>query len=207
MARKLGLRVRDVLGAAARQADAGGLAAVTLASVAAELGVRAPSLYAHVDGLDGLRRELALDGAGAMAAALGAAAAGRTGLDALTAIADAYRTFAGRHPGWYAAAQRAVRPGEDDALYAALAAVARPAMAALGEAGVGAEERVHLTRAFRAALHGFVVLEQGGGFGMPDSVDVSFRRLVALLLDGVRAAVPPTHHPRPDPPCTPGATR
>jgi hypothetical protein len=47
--------------------------------VAAELGVRAPSLYAHVDGLDGLRRGLALDGAAAMAAAFREAAAAAPG--------------------------------------------------------------------------------------------------------------------------------
>ena len=37
-----------------------GIDAVTLASVAAALGVRSPSLYNHIAGLDGLRRELAL---------------------------------------------------------------------------------------------------------------------------------------------------
>ena len=188
MARKLGLDATDVLGAAMRLADTHGLGAVTLAAVAAELGVRAPSLYAHVDGLDGLRRGLALDGAAAVAAAFREAAAGHAGLDALAALADAYRSFATRHPGWYAAAQRAVRPGEDDALYQALAAVVQPVMSALDETGVAPADRVHLVRAVRAALHGFVALEQAGGFGMPESVDTSFHRLVALLLAGVRDA-------------------
>ena len=50
MARKVGIRVDDVVEAAATVADAEGLEAVTLARVAAVLGVRSPSLYAHVDG-------------------------------------------------------------------------------------------------------------------------------------------------------------
>lgn len=195
MARKAGLERKDVLEAAAQIADAEGLDAVTLVSVANRLGIRAPSLYAHVEGLDGLRRQLALHAAGAMADALERAADERDGRDALRAIAHAYRTFARRHPGRYAAAQRAVRPGEDDELYAALAAVARPAIEALGHAGVPAAERVHLTRAFRAALHGFVSLEQVGGFGMPESVDESFRRFVDLLLAGVKETSAPDGGP------------
>jgi AcrR family transcriptional regulator len=187
VARKLGLAAEDVVDAAAAIADVEGLDAVTLARVAERLGVRSPSLYAHVPGLDGLRRELALRAAGALAAHLEAATRALTGLAALAAVAHAYRRFAGEHPGWYAAAQRAVRPGEDDALYEALAACAVPALRALGEAGVAATERVHLVRGFRAALHGFVALEQAGGFGMPESVDESWTRLVALLVDGVRA--------------------
>jgi len=191
MARKLGVAPDDVVAAAARIADTDGLDAVTLASVAAALGVRPPSLYAHVDGLDGLRRRLALHAAAAMAEQLEGAAAGRTGLDALQAIAHAYRDFAHAHPGWYAAAQRAVRPGEDDELYQALATAAMPAIRAMADTGLDGDDAIHLTRAFRAALHGFVSLERVGGFGMPASIDESFRRFVDLLLAGVRDASTP----------------
>jgi hypothetical protein len=103
-------------------------------------------------------------------------------------LAHAYRRFARAHPGLYNAAQRAVAPGEDEELYRALAAAGTPAFGALAEAGVGAAERVHLTRALRSALHGFVVLEQLGGFGMPESVEESFGRLVELLVAGARGA-------------------
>lgn len=110
------------------------------------------------------------------------------GREALREIAYAYRRFAREHPGLYAAAQRAVKPGEDDELYRALAAAVTPVFQALAEEGVGPEERVHLTRAIRSALHGFVVLEQLGGFGMPESVEESFDRLVGLLLAGLDKA-------------------
>lgn len=188
MARKRGLGGGDVVEAAAEIADRGGLEAVTLASVAARLGIRSPSLYAHVESLDGLRRRLALRAAGELGGALRGAAEGRAGIEALREVARAYRRFAREHPGWYEAAQRAVRPGEDDELYAALAEAAMPAIRALAESGVAEGERVHLARAFRAALHGFVALERVGGFGMPESVDESFERLVGLLVAGVREA-------------------
>jgi len=186
MARKRGLTRHDVVTAAAAIANTGGLDSVTLAAVAAKLGVRSPSLYAHVDGLDSLRRRLALRAASEMATALEDAARGREGVDALRSLAWGYRNFAGASPGLYEAAQRAVHPGEDDELYDALARAALPVLTALAQAGVSPGDRVHVTRAFRSALHGFVQLERASGFGMPESVDESFDRLVELLLAGVR---------------------
>jgi AcrR family transcriptional regulator len=188
MARKRGITVEDVIEAAAEVADSEGLDGVTLAAVAKRVGVRSPSLYAHVDGLDGLRRLLALRAAGEMERALHRAGHGSQGDEALRILAHAYRRFARRRPGLYSAAQRAVRPGEDDELYAALAAAAEPVIGALRQAGVPSGELIHMARAIRSALHGFVELEEASGFGMPQSVEESFERLVELLLSGVRAA-------------------
>jgi AcrR family transcriptional regulator len=186
VARKRGLTHGGVVGAAVQIADAEGLDAVTLAAVAARLGIRSPSLYAHVAGLPGLRRELALAAAAAMAESFSAAMAGHTGAGALRVLAEAYRDFARRHPGLYDAAQQAVRPGADDELYRALAAVVAPVFRSLAEVGAAATDQVHLTRVIRSALHGFVVLERSGGFGMPESIDESYRRMVEVLISAVR---------------------
>jgi AcrR family transcriptional regulator len=186
VARKRGLTVEDVAGAAAAIADAEGLDGLTLAAVAARVGVRSPSLYAHVDGLDGLRRLLALRAAAEMGAAFRDATREVEGLEALRALAHAYRRFARARPGLYGAAQRAARPDEDPELYAALAAVVVPVVAALAAAGVAAHQRIHLTRAIRSTLHGFVELEREAGFGMPESVDESFDLVVDLIVSGVR---------------------
>jgi len=188
MARKLGVTLQDVVDAAEEVADQEGLEALTLSAVARKVGVRSPSLYAHVDGLSGLRRDLALRAARELEGALAEAVQGRTGVEALRSLARAYRTFARNRPGLYAAAQRAVRPGEDDELYEALAAAVAPAVGALAEAGVRRDDLIHLTRGIRSALHGFVELERASGFGMPESVDESFDRLVDLLVTGVEGA-------------------
>src|SRR5204863_8542685 len=71
---RAGLSAEAVVDAAAQLADREGLEAVTLARLAADAGVRPPSLYAHVDGLDDLRRRLAIRGARELAAALREAA-------------------------------------------------------------------------------------------------------------------------------------
>ena len=55
-----------VVEAAARHVNTYGFAALTLAPIAAELGIKIPSLYNHVDGLDALQAALAGFGAQAL---------------------------------------------------------------------------------------------------------------------------------------------
>jgi AcrR family transcriptional regulator len=57
-----GLDRAQVIEAAATLADRDGLESVTLGRLAGELGVRPPSLYNHVDGLDGVLRGWDLEG-------------------------------------------------------------------------------------------------------------------------------------------------
>jgi AcrR family transcriptional regulator len=184
---RVGLDSAAVTAAAARLADADGLQAVTLARLAAGLGVRAPSLYAHVAGLDDLRRRIGVRGARELAAVLSAAAAGRARGDALRAIADAYRGYAASHRGSYAALQLLADPTDPGAA-AAARAVVEVVVAALRGYGVEGDDAIHAVRAIRAALHGFVSLEADGGFGIPLSLDETYARLVALLDRGLEAA-------------------
>ena len=181
---RAGLNTDGVVAAAARLVDAEGLEALSLAGLAAELGIRPPSLYAHVEGLADLRRRLAIRGLRELAAVLQAAAAGRARGDALRAVADAYRAYALEHPGTYAALQRA--PGADDTeAQAAARQVVEVVLAVLRGYGPEGDAAIHATRAVRAALHGFVALEAAGGFGMPLDIDESFDGLVALLDAGL----------------------
>ena len=101
-----GLDRQQVVDAACALADREGLGAVTLGRLAADLGVRPPSLYNHVEGLDGVLRGIALQAIGELGGALQTAAVGRSGPEALQATAAAMRDFARAHPGGYTAAQR-----------------------------------------------------------------------------------------------------
>jgi AcrR family transcriptional regulator len=185
---RAGLDTEAVVAAAARVADAEGLDAVTLARLAAGLGIKAPSLYAHVGGLGDLHRRLGARGARELAAVLQAAAAGRARRDALETIANAYRAYAREHPGTYAALQppRGVEADGEEAA-AAQAAVVDVVLAVLRGYGLEGDEAIHAARTLRAALHGFVSLEAEGGFGIPLSLDESFSRLVDVLDRGLAA--------------------
>jgi len=111
---RAGLTAELVIDAAAGLADAEGLEAVTLARLAARLGVRPPSLYKHVDGLDSVRRALAVRGVHEANARLQRATIGKARDEALFALAHAYWRFAREHPGLYAASLRAPAAGEKD---------------------------------------------------------------------------------------------
>ncbi len=181
---RAGLDTEAVVAAAAELADEHGLAAVTLARLAARLGVRSPSLYVHVAGLEDLRRRLGARGARELAAAVVAAAAGRARVDALRAVAETYRRYALAHPGVYAAMQRA-----PDELTSETAAAARDLVevivAALAGYSLAGESAIHAVRIVRSALHGFVSLEQEGGFRMPVSLPQSYEQLILVLDAGL----------------------
>jgi AcrR family transcriptional regulator len=187
MARKVGLDRRQVIGAAAALADAEGLESVSLARVAATLGVSSPSLYSHVDGLSALRRELALEASTRLGVAVRAAVTGSEGLAALANVSHAYRAFAHAHPGLYATLHTTPRPGEDAEVFAAFGALVSDLVVVLTGLGVPKHDAVPLIRTLRSALHGFVSLEATGGFGLADDIDESFVTLIDVFVSGILA--------------------
>lgn len=181
---RAGLTAERVVAAAAELADRDGLDAVSLSALADQFGVRVPSLYKHVAGLDDLQRRLAAEGVAGLLAALTAAAKGRHGRDALRAVGTAYRRYAAAHPGRYQALQRATKPGDEHATTAdELVELMLRIMADYGYTGTAA---VHAVRTVRSALHGFVELERIGGFGLPASRTTSFTTLLNTLDRGLR---------------------
>jgi AcrR family transcriptional regulator len=179
---RVGLDTDAVVAAAAALADEEGLEQLSLARLAAALGIRTPSLYAHVEGLADLRARLGARGARELGAALQVAAAGRSGVHALRAVAPAYRAYAHAHPGSYTAAQVASDREENQAAGAAVVALL---VAVLDAYGLGGDDAIHAVRAVRSALHGFVALEHEGGFGIPLSLDESYGRLVDMIDAGL----------------------
>jgi AcrR family transcriptional regulator len=187
---RAGLDTDAVVAAAAGIADAEGLPAATLARLAARLGVRAPSLYEHVDGIDDLRHRIAARALRELASTLRDAAAGRARGDALAAIAAAYRAYALEHPGSYAAVQLAqdARDARSSGSAEASGDVVDCVAAVLRGYELAGDDAIHAVRIVRATLHGLVALETAGGFALPLAVDDTFERLVAVLDAGLVAA-------------------
>ena len=177
---RAGLTETRVVHEAERLVDEVGLSSLTLAAVAHRLKVRQPSLYKHISGMAGLQRSIALRAKNELAAVLGQATVGRARGDAIVSMSRAYRAWALKHPGRYAATQRAPVPGdvEDEQASGTVVRVAFDVMAGYE---LRDDDAVDAIRALRSALHGFVTLEAGDGFGMPVDVDRSFERLVAGL--------------------------
>jgi AcrR family transcriptional regulator len=178
----------SVVEAAADLADEEGLEALSLSVLASRLGIRTPSLYNHVDGLDGLRRELALLGIRELGRRLGRAAIGKTRDEATFAIARVYREFVKERPGLYAATVRSSRLSypEDPTFQAAEEEVLETVLAVLASYGLRGDDALHATRGFRSTVHGFATLEVAGGFGIPLDLDESFERLLRTFVAGLR---------------------
>ncbi len=185
MAKRRVLTPDSVVQTAAELANqAGNVEAVTLNRLAEALDVKVPSLYNHVDGLAGLRRELTLLALHDLLRQLRQAARGATGREALRNVAHAYRDFAQANPGLYALVLTAPPAGDPrlQELSEDLVSMLQLLMASYGLQG---EEAIHAIRGLRSVVHGFVSLEQTGGFGLAVPVDESFERLVNNFLDGI----------------------
>src|SRR5690242_16473695 len=102
---RAGLTTERVTVAAAEMADEVGLPGLTVTGLAKRLGVRDASLYSHVASLQDVRTRVAILAAAEMADAIGTAVAGRSGKEALLAFGGAYRRYAVKNPGRYAASQ------------------------------------------------------------------------------------------------------
>jgi AcrR family transcriptional regulator len=179
MAARKRLTERDVIDAAVELVDREGAAALTLSRVAEALGVKPPSLYNHVAGLEALRRATALRSVNELAGRLAAAAMGRAGRTALREVALEFRTYARAHPERYQLTTQA-RPEDEEFAAAGLRSI-EPVVAVLRSYELETVEAIHAARMLRSALHGFVSLEITGGFGLDVDIDASFEWLVEHL--------------------------
>ncbi len=178
------LDANRVIDEAAKLADEEGLDAVTLTRVAARLGVRQPALYRHVEGYDGLIRALGLRGRELLASELADAAIGVSRVDAVMAVASAWRHVVRTSPGLYAATDRYPCAGDDE-LEDAVERVVTIIAASLASFDLDESQRVHVARGLRSAFHGFAHLESGDGHPLPHDLEESFDQLVGLLVAGI----------------------
>ncbi|WP_385643986.1 TetR/AcrR family transcriptional regulator [Streptomyces sp. SudanB91_2054] len=186
---RAGLTTDRVVAAAADLADATGFDNVTVSALARHFGVKDASLYTHVRNLRDLRVRVALLAGGELIDEIAAAVAGRAGKEALAAFAGAYRSYALRHPGRYAATQIRM----DQSLVADSPALRRTAEITHGMLrayGLTEPDLTDAVRLLRSTFHGYCSLEATGGFGAPRDVRASWNKVVEAL------HVTLTHWPR-----------
>src|SRR5579864_275411 len=167
---RAGLTATRVVEVAESIADDVGLSNLTVAMLAARLGVRQPSLYKHITGVGGIQRSIAIRAKDELAGVLQGAAVGRARDDAIVSMSRAYRAWARQHPGRYATVQRAPVEGDIDDERAS-AKVVQVAYDVMTGYDLHDDDSIDAIRTLRAALHGFVSLEGEGGFGLPVDVD------------------------------------
>jgi AcrR family transcriptional regulator len=188
MARPIGLAKTDVLAAAAEIVDEEGVDRLTVSRLAGRLGVRSQSLYFHIDGVVGLRRDLILHGLEVQARSLESAVRGKEGRDALLALMEELVRGYRDHPGVGRLIAWSQPDNSDDELFRALTVATDPLTNLLASYGLTEEDLAHWRRIIWTSLHGFVSLELAGRFTFPADSDSSLRLLMELFADGLERA-------------------
>ena len=162
-----------------------GADALVLSRVARELGIKPPSIYAHVGRGDALARAVVLRANRELLEAFKTAVRTVEAPDAqLRALAHATRRWARENGGLYVLMAR-VEPDNDHPDFTPIVRdlldlFSRP----LRRLGVPDDAQVHAIRSLRSAVHGFVLLESSGQFQMRDAPDESFDWLVEMVIRG-----------------------
>jgi AcrR family transcriptional regulator len=172
-------RLASIAAAALAILEEEGRDALTMRRVAAKLGIRAPSLYKHVDSKDAIEALLiaeALRGIGeAMRAALAALPRRLSRRASLAALARSYRSWALAHPHLYRLATEGELPRER--LPAGLEAWSAEPVVRVA----GGEHRARATWAF---AHGMTILELDGRFPPGADLDAAWAEGVGSLARG-----------------------
>ncbi|MEW1910136.1 TetR/AcrR family transcriptional regulator [Kitasatospora sp. NPDC085895] len=159
---RVGLTTERLVRAGAELADEVGFDEVTVTALARRFDVKVASLYAHLKNSQDLRTRIALLALEELAGEVADALAGRAGRDALAAFAAAYRDYARRHPGRYAAAQLRLDP--ETATASAGVRHAQMTRAILRGYDLAEPDQTHAVRMLGSVFHGYVSLEAAGGF-------------------------------------------
>lgn len=177
-----------VVQAAAEWLNTEGSEALSLGRLADKLGIRTPSLYNHVEGLPGLRRELSILNARMLAERLNDAAIGKSGPELVKVVMHTIRSYIKEYPGLYLSTVQAsgTQTEVDPELQQEEARNVKVGLAVMASFGLEGEDAIHAVRGLRSLVHGFATLEVSGGFGMPLDLDESFARLVELFITGLQ---------------------
>lgn len=184
---RAGLDAAVVTAAAADLADEIGLQGITMSLLAGRLGVKAPSLYKHVESQAALRRAVGVLALTELEDAVGSAIASAAPGERLDAAAAAIRTYVQRHPGRYAATVSVDPASSEDPLTVAGGRLMDTLAGTLVAYAIPETQLVHALRLVRSLLHGFVALEQADGFLIAVDTDESFRWMIAFVDRGLRA--------------------
>ncbi|ACA94975.1 WHG domain-containing protein [Burkholderia cenocepacia] len=177
---RAGITLDKLVEAGAQLADETGFEQLTGAALARHFDVKLASLYSHIPSFDDLKSRIALFALQELADRATDALAGRTGKDALAALANVYRDYARAHPGRFAAARHPVSP--ERAAASAGGQLVRMTAAVLRGYDLPDTEHAHAIRLLGGFFMGYVTLESAGGFShsAPDS-DASWSRSLDAL--------------------------
>ena len=191
MARQ-GLTRADIIEAAIEMIESEGLHSFSLRELAGRLHIKAASLYNHIKSSDELHTEIGFYAISELKRAQLAAIAGKERAEAVESLADAYYRFGKERPELYKVIL-SLPMVRNDAIHSAGFDIVDPIMTAMAGYHLTGEQMMHLQRAFRSIMHGFISLEEAGCFrqfpvDVGDSYRMAVRGFILLLEDSEKEA-------------------
>lgn len=171
---------------AAELVNKAGMDNITLKMLAEQLGVKSPSLYNHIEGIDDLKKQLMIYGWTQMEQRIIQSTIAVSGYDAVKAMCYAFYHYAAENPGvfhimlWY-------NKFQDDETEKATAQLLTVIFKTTKSLNLPDDYCYHLIRTFRGFLEGFFLLANNGSFGHPLAIEDSFELSIDVLLAGIKA--------------------
>ena len=153
---------------------------LTIHALAYRLGVKPSTLYNHMKNIDDLKKAIRICALEKMQAEIAEETKGKSGKEALIALANAIRSFAKENTELYKSIFN-VTPNEGGIELTSLLDTNIP------DFNLTKDEAIHFTRAFCSAVFGFIMLETSGYFREYANTDNSFVTMVALLLSSLNS--------------------
>jgi AcrR family transcriptional regulator len=179
----------EIVAAGRELLEAGGLGAVTMQGVAAQVGVRAPSLYKRFPSRGALIAAIATATLDELEQLLAPLRHDPDPAAGLRAAALAYRAFAWANPRGFELLYMNLpldwRPSVEDT------ARATGPVLTLAERLVGREQALEAARLVTAFTNGFISMELVGAFRLGGDLDGSYRYGVNALVDALASDRPP----------------
>lgn len=182
---RTGLDANMVISRAAQMANEVGIENITLKMLADELGVKSPSLYNHIDGLEDLKMRLMIYGWKQMEQKIIQSVIGISGYDAIRAGCYAFYDYATENPGifntmlWYNKFLNTETMEVTSGLFSVLFKIT-------ASLNISEENCNHIIRTLRGFLEGFSLLVNNKAFGNPVSIAESFELSLNVLIEGIK---------------------
>ncbi|MBT9779763.1 TetR family transcriptional regulator [Clostridium sp. MCC353] len=176
MARK-GLTEDIIIETSARLIAENGYQNFSLHGLAAELGIKTASLYNHIPNSKKLVAKVGERVLHNLKQSIRDATEGKMGLDAVEALAAAYRRFALENPELYQLILLIPELDDDDFSNAGRTLMA-DLYGKLSPFCPSREEQVHAGRMLRSCMHGFISLEHAGFFRSSVEIEDSYRYVI-----------------------------
>ena len=181
------LSKQSIIDTTIKIADMKGLSNVTLKELAAELGVKSPSLYKHFPGgLNEIYEQVMVFSWHSIDREIMRSAVGKSKDEAIKAMCYAFRNFAVQHPGafevlqWHNSYTSDLNKQATKDIIASLNQV-------LEAYKMTETQKLHILRFLRGFVQGFSTIEVHAGFGDPVSIDDSFEFAIGIIINGIHA--------------------